>query len=147
VDRVEAALAAARAGRGGVALIEAAAGFGKSTLVRELRERGRRHGCRQRGGAMGRAGLRLWGVVELFESTGHGDPAERERFLSAAAREAVPIFTSGERVIEPTFDVLHGLYRLCKRLADSRPLAILVDDLDLAEVRPSDPGVRDRASG
>ena len=72
--------------------------------------------------------------LELFESRlDAAKPAERDRFLADAAREAVPIFTPGERVIEPTFDVLHGLYRLCERLADVRPLAILIDDVDLAD--------------
>jgi DNA-binding CsgD family transcriptional regulator len=74
------------------------------------------------------------GVLELFQSRlDAAEPAERDRFLADAAREAVPIFTPGETGIEPTFDVLHGLYRLCERLAAERPLALLIDDVDLAD--------------
>lgn len=79
-------------------------------------------------------GFEFSGILDLFESRLDAeDAAQRERFLSDAAQEAVPIFTPGERIIEPTFDVLHGLYRLCERLTESRPLAILVDDVDLVD--------------
>ena len=32
-----------------------------------------------------------------------------------------------------SFDIIHGLYRLCVHLSDVRPLLITVDDADLAD--------------
>jgi DNA-binding CsgD family transcriptional regulator len=119
-----------------VALIEAPAGFGKSALLGEVRALAAAAEMEvlRAAGRWDERGFGFAGVVELFESRLDAeDPAGRERFLADAAREAVPIFTPGERVIEPTFDVLHGLYRLCDRLAEIAPLAILFDDVDLAD--------------
>ena len=136
LGRVETVLESGRAGRGAVALIEGPAGFGKSAFLDEVGARAAGAGMDVLRGA-GRwdeRGYGFAGIVELFESRLDAEnPAEREGFLSDAAREAVPIFTPGERVIEPTFDVLHGLYRLCEQLAEVRPLAILFDDVDLAD--------------
>ena len=133
---VESVLKAARAGHGGVALVEAPAGFGKSALLGEVRLKAAAAGMDVLRGA-GRwdeRGFGFAGVVELFESRLDAeDPAARERLLADAAREAVPIFTPGERIIEPTFDVLHGLYRLTEQLAGVSPVAILFDDVDLAD--------------
>ena len=130
------ALASAREGRGAVVVIEAPAGFGKSALLWEIRVRAESDGMDVLAAA-GRWDEREFGfggVIGLFESRlDVAEPAERERFLSEAAAEAVPIFTAGERNIEPTFDVLHGLSRVCRRLGESRPLALLVDDVDLMD--------------
>jgi DNA-binding CsgD family transcriptional regulator len=129
-------LAAAREGRGGVVVIEAPAGFGKSKLLWEIRVRAEAAGMDVLAAA-GRWDEREFGfagAVGLFESRLDAEePAQRERFLSQVAGEAVPVFTPGERDIEPTFDTLHGLYRLCGWLARERPLAILVDDVDLMD--------------
>ena len=129
-------LESGRAGRGAVALIEGPAGFGKSAFLDEVSARAAGAGMDVLRGA-GRwdeRGFGFAGIVELFESRLDAEnPAQREGFLSDAAREAVAIFTPGERVIEPTFDVLHGLYRICEQLAEVRPLAILFDDVDLAD--------------
>jgi DNA-binding CsgD family transcriptional regulator len=87
--------------------------------------------------AAGRRGEEEFGfgvVVQLFESRFEAAPEEeRMELLTAAEREAVPIFTPGNRQVEATFDVLHGLYRLCKKLASTKPLVLVVDDADLVD--------------
>jgi DNA-binding CsgD family transcriptional regulator len=85
-------------------------------------------------GRWGEQGFGFGVVVELFDSRlEEAEQAEHDRFLAQVASEAVPIFTPGERELEPTFDVLHGLYRICAVLSEKRPLALLVDDIDLVD--------------
>jgi DNA-binding CsgD family transcriptional regulator len=135
-ERATRRLEAARSGRGSVLLLEGPAGLGKSALLRAIGSHAADTGMDVLAAA-GRPGEESFGfgvVVQLFESRlDAADDDEREAFLSDAAHEAVPIFTPGNREVEPTFDVLHGLYRLCTRLASSSELAILVDDVDLVD--------------
>ena len=73
-------------------------------------------------------------VLQLFEArlTRAGEE-ERASLLSGSARQALPLFEAGPRSVEPSFDVLHGVFRLCAKLAERAPLLLTVDDADLAD--------------
>ena len=135
-QHIAVALETARAGQGSVVVLEGDAGMGKSALLRIVGSHAAASGMEVLIAA-GRRGEELFGfgtVVQLFESRlESASEEERMELLKDAEREAVPIFTPGNRQVEPTFDVLHGLYRLCKELASTKPLAIVVDDADLVD--------------
>ena len=133
------ALAAACAGNGAIALIHGTGGLGKSDLLATVVS----HGGRELGmdvlGAVGRRHEREFefGVVlQLFETRlARAGEEERARLLGGPAREARPLFEPGPRagLSEPSFELLHGVYRLCARLAEERPLLLAVDDIDFAD--------------
>ena len=130
------AYAAAASGRGSSILVDGPAGTGKSCLAAALAglaQESRLEVLR----ATGRPREERFGfgvVVQLFESRlERMDERERSWLMEEAAREAAPIFTPGDRQLDPGFDTLHGLYRLCCKLAAATPLAIVVDDADLAD--------------
>ena len=93
---IDAALAEAVGGAGGILLIEGAAGIGKTTLLDQLRRRA----CAlamtvqtARGGELER-GFGFGVVRQLLEAALVGAAAtERDRLLAGAARLAEPVFT------------------------------------------------------
>ena len=79
-----------------------------------------------------------FGVVrQLLETTIAGaTEEERSRLLSGAAAQAARLFRSGdagEGGEEDVYPLLHGLYWLALNLAESRPLALAVDDLQWSD--------------
>jgi DNA-binding CsgD family transcriptional regulator len=133
------ALAEACAGRGSLSLIQGSAGLGKSDLLNHVRAHAERDLRMHVVAASGQSHDRdfAFGVVlQLFEQTlSRVSEEERARLLSGPAREALPLFEPGPRAVlsEDSFDVLHGLYRLCAKLAEDAPLLVAVDDADLAD--------------
>jgi DNA-binding CsgD family transcriptional regulator len=123
-----AALDSACQGDGSIVLLEGAAGTGKSALIGGLGSAATSRGMHVLSAAGHRheAGFAFGVAVHLFEKE-----------LEHASSAAVQMLTPGDRRSEPTFDVLHGLYRLCTKLASSSPLAILIDDFDLADWQTS----------
>ena len=134
---LSAQLAAARAARGSVALLEAPAGQGKTALLRVLRTRAEEAGVR----VLTATGAPLerdfaFGIVrQLFEAPVHGaSPARREGLFAGAAALAEPVFGAaaaggdGER-----HTTLYGLYWLCANLAAEQPLLVVVDDAHWAD--------------
>ncbi len=130
------ALESARAGHGSVVLIQGMGGFGKTALLASVRAHGEELGmdvlC-----ASGQRRERDFGfgvVLQLFEARlTRAREEERASLLSGSARQALPLFEAGPRSVEPSFDVLHGVFRLCAKLAANGPLLITVDDIDLAD--------------
>lgn len=132
----EQALEAALAGHGGVVLIQGTGGLGKTAVLASVRAQGEALGmdvlC-----ASGHRHERDFGfgiVLQLLEGrlTRAGDE-ERASLLSGSARQALPLFEAGPRSVEPSFEVLHGVFRLCAKLAVREPLLLTVDDIDLAD--------------
>jgi DNA-binding CsgD family transcriptional regulator len=131
-------LADARLGQGGLVVIEAPAGQGKTSLLRALR------------GSVGEdvrvlraTGAELerdfpFGIVrQLIEAELRAADGERRaRLLQGAAAHAAPVF---EAAIDEasSSDIshvrLHGLYWLAAGLADEQPLVLLIDDAHWAD--------------
>ena len=132
-QRARDAVERAPSGQGSVVFFEGSAGLGKSALLRLIGSYAATSGMDVLVAA-GRRGEELFGfgvVVQLFESRLESlGGEERAQFLTEAEREAVPLFTPGNRQVEPTFEVLHGLYRLTAKFASAKPLVLVVDDLD-----------------
>lgn len=132
LERIDAALASARAGEGTALIIEGAAGIGKTALL-----------ARAQAGAaaaemlvLSARGIEIeirypFGLVrQCLEPPLRGaQRRDRERLFAGAARLAAPIVTDAPGD-SPTasFGVLHGLYWLVANLAERRPLLIAIDD-------------------
>ena len=120
-------------------MIEGAAGMGKSSLLGAAAELAEAEGMavlRARGGVMERE-FTLGVVIQLLAPiieplTGR----ERERAFAGAAGLARPLFEEvPDRAAadDRLFARFHGLHWLCARLAEERPLALLVDDAHWAD--------------
>jgi DNA-binding NarL/FixJ family response regulator len=141
--RIDALLAAARSGRGGVLLITGPAGIGKTVLLAAARERAGQAGMRVLAGRGGELeGDFSFGVArQLFEPLLAGPgTAEREALLAGAARRALialegPRDGAGpaEAGSEPPFAVMHGLYWLAVNASEAGPVLLTVDDLHWAD--------------
>ena len=129
------------AGDGGLAVIEAAPGLGKTRLLTEAREFARQ---RQLQVLYARAGELegdfAFGVVrQLFEPLLVTATAEaRQELYAGAAALVEPLFSGPEldeheHAAATSFAVLHGLYWLAVNAATVRPTLIVVDDLHWAD--------------
>jgi DNA-binding CsgD family transcriptional regulator len=128
------ALLSARAGAGLLAIVEGAAGIGKTALLRLASARARDDGAL----VLSAAGAELersfpFGVVrQLFEPLLAGSgPQTRRGLLSGAAALAARVVDPRRRVTSGTVDasgVLHGLYWLTANLAEKQPVVLVVDD-------------------
>jgi DNA-binding CsgD family transcriptional regulator len=139
--RVDALLAAARAGRGGVLLITGPAGIGKTALLGAARERAEQAGMRVLAGRGGEleGGFSFGVARQLFEPLVAGAGAtERDVLLAGAARRALIALEgqapgSPEVGSEPPFAVMHGLYWLAVNASGAGPVLVTVDDLHWAD--------------
>jgi ATP/maltotriose-dependent transcriptional regulator MalT len=143
--RVEALLAAARAGHGGVLLITGPAGIGKTALLGAARERAGQAGMRVLAGRGGELESDFsFGVArQLFEPLLAGaGAAEREALLAGAAQRALIALEGfrdqagaapAEAESEPPFAVIHGLYWLAVNASEAGPVLVAVDDLHWAD--------------
>lgn len=125
-------------GEGGLVVVEAPAGQGKTSLLRALRA------CADPGVRVLRAtGAELerdfpFGIVrQLLEAEVRAADGERSaRLLQSAAAHAAPVFDSTTEAASSA-DIshvrLHGLFWLTANLADERPLLLLVDDAHWAD--------------
>jgi DNA-binding CsgD family transcriptional regulator len=136
VTALRIALSAASEGAGGVAMIEAGPGLGKSRLLAVAEELAPEHGMEV---LLARAGeleaSQPYGVaLQLFERRLRGAAeGEREQLLAGAAGLAGRLFAppagaAADRGGEEDLSVIHGLHWLTANLAEDRPLALLVDD-------------------
>lgn len=136
LQTLRAAVGAVAAGEARVALIEGAAGIGKTRLLTETRRFADRAGLRvlrARGGQLEREFA--FGVVrQLFEPAVLG--AERSLLTGAVAatREVFEPATAPDAAGDHSFALLHGLYWLTAGLAGDGPLAIVVDDLHWSDL-------------
>ncbi|MBP2478778.1 DNA-binding CsgD family transcriptional regulator [Crossiella equi] len=127
LDRLDLALAGARAGRGGGVLVTGAPGLGKTALLAEVRRRAAGQGFRVLAALGGELeqDLPFALVRQLLEPALRGSGPEA---LSGAAALAGPVFTGGDTLAE-VGSVVHGLYWLCSDLAETAPLLLAVDDV------------------
>ena len=124
----------ARSGAGGLALVEAPAGQGKTALLRALRERAKGLGMRvvtATGGSLERDFP--FGVVrQLFEGEfRHADPDRVERLLAGAGSMARIVFDAApnpETANDVSHAQLNGLFWFTVNLSEEQPLVLVVDD-------------------
>ena len=127
-------LGGARAGAGSVVLFEGPSGIGKSALLSAIRPLAAQTGMQVlMGSGRRREGEFRFGVmVQLLEyvlaQVGQQPPPAPD---SLAARFFAP--RNGDEPAGLSFDEVHGLYALCRDLARTAPLVLLVDDADLAD--------------
>jgi DNA-binding CsgD family transcriptional regulator len=129
---LDVALRDSAAGQGGIVLVEAATGLGKSRLLGEAAALAAGRGARVLS-ASGRdleRDLPFGVALQLFEKpVSRFDDAERERFFSGSAGLAAPLVLEGTPVPEGLSASLHGLYWLSANLAEERPLMLSIDDV------------------
>jgi hypothetical protein len=141
-------LAEAGAGSGRLLLVEAAAGLGKTRLLREARRRAELSGLQ----VLSARATELerdfpFGVVrQLFEpALDVLAQSERHDLLAGAAHPAGAVVgvdsewatvRNWDSLVDPSFATLHGLYWLTSNLAESAPMLLVVDDAHWAD-RPS----------
>src|SRR5919202_6101811 len=137
---LEAVLARAALGQGGLAVVEGAPGAGKSALVVEACRGADALGLRilrARGGELERE--YAFGVVrQLFEPVlGTATPARRKRLLAGTAAPAEWLLSAeleaGSERASAGFAVLNAIYWLAGNLAAELPLVLVVDDVHWAD--------------
>jgi len=133
-----AGIGSARQGRGGVAVIEADAGVGKTRLLAEAQRMAANSGLQVLSGR----GIELergigFGVLrQLYEPVlAASDPATRERLLDGGAEQAAAVLAPDADSAQLAGEIatMHALYWLTVNLCQQRPLAIVVDDLHWAD--------------
>ncbi len=136
------AFARARESRGSVAVIEAAWGLGKSRLLMEARRLASKGGMEVLAAtARGLERNFSLGVArQLFESrVARAGSRERERLFAGPAGLAAPVLAEGfseparTEAEDPVLAIVHGLYWLCSKLGEARPLVLVVDDAEWAD--------------
>ena len=136
---IDAAIAGARSGAGGLVVIEGPAGIGKTSLLAEARARAADSGLTVLYARASELEAEYsFGIVrQLFEAAVATAPREEQsRLLGGAAGQAARLFMSGESAEggdEDVYALLHGLYWLTVNLTESRPLAFAIDDVQWSD--------------
>jgi predicted ATPase len=126
-------LEAARAGSGGLAVVEGPAGIGKTRLVQEAARVAGVVGCevlRARGSKF-EAEIPFGVARQLFEPVLRASSGgERRRLLAGVAGLGARALglAGGERPAD-RFAAIHGLFWLCANRAERGPVVVLVDDV------------------
>ncbi|MEU2494317.1 AAA family ATPase [Streptomyces sp. NPDC007883] len=142
-ELLEAAVRRAHRGNGRMVVLEGAAGLGKTSLLRGAREEAADLGF----GILHARGCELerdfpWTVVrQLFECfLDGGHHGEGRNPMAGPAALAGGIFDYGQAetrtgpaVEEQLYAALHGLYWLCRNLAERQPLLLVIDDAQWAD--------------
>jgi DNA-binding CsgD family transcriptional regulator len=140
LDALDTAVTRLAGGEGGVVVLEAPAGLGKTVLLEHAEQRARDAGCRVRRAAPGPLERHFaFGVVRaLLEAPlrAASEP-ERTRLLDGAAAPAGALLLDGTVPGgDVTMMIAHSVLWMCSAMADERPLALVIDDAHWAD-RPS----------
>jgi predicted ATPase len=134
VARMDDLLDGARAGRGAVAVLEGAAGIGKTALAKEAGRRAELAGLtvlRASGAPLERQ--YPFGVVrQAFAHVVARAPEQAELFEGAAALARVPLGLRGGGPVDDGA-AMHGLYWLTVNHTERGPLVLAVDDAHWAD--------------
>ncbi|WP_439657617.1 helix-turn-helix transcriptional regulator [Lentzea sp. HUAS TT2] len=132
---LRAAVEAVTRGQGGVVVVDAGAGMGKTALIRRTRAMAVDAGI----AVLSARGAELerdfaFGLVrQLFETTLPVDVERRRALFTGAVAAVEPIFDLGEGETGSLFGLFNGLYWLLVSLAESGPLVLVVDDAQWAD--------------
>jgi DNA-binding CsgD family transcriptional regulator len=137
VDVLEDAVARVAGGDGGVVVVEAGAGLGKTALLEHTARTAADAGCRVLHAAPGPLERHFpFGVVRALLEMAVRDAADGDRaaLLDGAAATAGALLLDGT---VPGGDAMpmvsHSVLWLCSALADERPLVLVVDDAHWAD--------------
>jgi DNA-binding CsgD family transcriptional regulator len=140
LDVLRAAVTRLVSGVGGIVVLAAPAGLGKTVLLEHAAQEATRAGCRVRRAAPGPLERHFgFGVVRaLLEGALRDAPDEqRARLLEGAAAPAGALLLDGAvPAADATMAIAHSVLWLCSALADDAPLVLVVDDAHWAD-RPS----------
>ena len=122
---------------GGVVLLAAPAGLGKTALLEQVTPLAARTGCQVRRAAAGPLERHFqFGVIRALLEAPLRDasPRERARLLEGAAGPAGELLLEGRVPAGDTTTLIaHSILWLCAALADHRPLVLVVDDAQWAD--------------
>jgi len=132
LDAFEAAVRQLDSGRGATIVLDAGAGLGKSALLEHARGLASSAGCAARRAAPGpsESGLPL-GVIRTLLEPPLRECSERDRteLLEGPAQLAGALLLDGWAPgPDATMVLAHSILWLCARLAEERPLVLIVDD-------------------
>jgi DNA-binding CsgD family transcriptional regulator len=137
VDALSAAIDRLGGGSGGVVVIEATAGLGKTALVEHAARYAIDSGCLVRHAAPGPLERHFpYGVVRALLEAPVRDASEdeRARLLDGAAAAAGELLLDGTVPgSDATPMIAHSLLWLCSAIADDRPLVLAIDDAHWAD--------------
>ncbi len=136
LEMVAALFDAAGRGHGGLLLVEGSPGVGKTALIERATAIARERGLavlRARGHELERAFG--WGVARSLLELPLARHSGRDDLLAGPAAPARAILDPGAEApeTEPGFAILHALYWLVARMAESGPLLVAVDDAQWAD--------------
>jgi len=132
LDTLDLMLCDLAAGRGGVVVVEAAAGVGKSALLRHVRASMGDCTVLWARGAQLERDFTFGAVQQLFGPVLAG--ADGAKLLTGAARSAERLFTPADDPPHSIHPLLDGLYWLLVNLTAAGPVALLVDDAQWLDV-------------
>lgn len=144
LDLIDQALARAGEGSGGVTLLDAPSGAGKTALIAAARHRATAAGMTvlDACGSELESGYPFGTVVSLIDSwLAIAEPSQREGVLAGRARLAAPLFPASDAASADDgdeFAIIHGMYWWIANLCDVAPVAVTVDDVHLCD----DPSLR-----
>jgi DNA-binding CsgD family transcriptional regulator len=137
LEEIDAVLRGVSEGAGRAVLVEGVPGIGKSTVLdaaATLAADRQINVLRARGGSLERAFA--WGVVrQLFEpAVSQVRPAALEGAAALAVDVLADVPSRGDGLQGDAFAALHGLYWLTANLTAERPLLLVIDDAQWADV-------------